>query len=82
MAIKRYGTMNNGSVCQEWYETGEGSARQRSKQLRKLGYRVVSDSSEQVTPVGRVRMTLLTIFAANNDGTWDIPGDGVTDMRL
>jgi hypothetical protein len=47
---------------QEMYETASRDARTRAAQLRKLGYRVsVSALGPQVTPVGRVTMTMLTI---------------------
>ena len=52
---------------QEFYETGSGEARSRAKQLRALGYKVVSSSlGHQVTKVGSVKTTMLTIL--NDDG--------------
>jgi hypothetical protein len=59
-------------MVQEWYETGSDDVRERAKELRKLGYKVASGSSYQVTPVGRAKMTLLSIFAGTSgDGDLD-----------
>lgn len=47
---------------QESYETGDPDIKRRAKQLRALGYRVLSSSlGSQVTQYGRVKMTLLDI---------------------
>lgn len=47
---------------QEHYESKSGDARVRATQLRKLGFKVsVSPLGPQVTPIGTVRMTMLTI---------------------
>lgn len=58
-----YGEPVRGSDWQqEWYETASRHAGRRARQLRKLGLRVgVEGMGEQVTDVGRVRMTLLSI---------------------
>lgn len=60
--VTAYGVTRTPTVQQEWYATGTGDARRRARQLRALGYRVVTSSSDQITPVGRVKMTLLTVF--------------------
>jgi hypothetical protein len=47
---------------QEHFESASGHARARASQLRKLGLRVtVSPLGLQVTSVGTVRMTMLTV---------------------
>ena len=52
---------------QEWFDTGTGESRSRARQLRKFGYQVISSSmGNQVTDVGLIRRTMLTIL--NDDG--------------
>lgn len=47
---------------QEWYETASRDAGKRTRELRKLGYVARSCAmGSQVTKVGRVKMTLVTI---------------------
>jgi hypothetical protein len=49
------------NTCQEWYESASRDARRRAKEFRAQGYRVFVESmGEQVTDVGRVRMTLVS----------------------
>ena len=51
-------------MVQEWYETGSRECRARARMLRKQGYRVVvQNMGDQITSVGRIRCTMLTIFA-------------------
>jgi len=58
---------------QESYESASGNARKRANQLRKLGYQVaVSSMGMQVTPVGSVRLSMVTIFN---------PDDNVPDVE-
>lgn len=64
-----------GRVCsranhaQEWYETASRDAGQRAKELRAQGFRVyVSGMGPQVTGVGVVKMTLVTV-----DGDREVP---------
>jgi len=53
--------------AQEHYETESHDARPRALALRRAGFRVsVTALGEQVTSLGRVRITMLTI--KNNDG--------------
>lgn len=53
---------------QEWYESKSGDARTRAAQLRKLGFKVsVSPMGSQITPAGRVNMTLLTVYHRSDD---------------
>ncbi len=48
---------------QEWYETAARTARIRAMKLRKAGFNVsVSNMGSQVTDVGRVNMTMVSIF--------------------
>lgn len=75
--IKCYGRVRNGNWQQEWYETASRDARRRAMQLRKAGYNViVSTMGEQVTPVGRVKMTLLTVMNVSDE----MPD--VTEIRI
>jgi hypothetical protein len=61
-AIVCYGIIPFPNSQQEHYETGSGDAYLRAKQLRKLGFQVtVSALGPQVTNVGTVKMTMLTI---------------------
>lgn len=47
---------------QEWHETAASTATIRSRQLRKAGFTVsVGSMGMQVTPVGLVKLTLLTV---------------------
>jgi hypothetical protein len=82
MTMKRYGWINIGNISQEHYETGTGDVRKRSAQLRKAGYKVVSEASDQVTSVGIVTMTCLSIFPGQHNDTWSIPEEGITDVPL
>jgi hypothetical protein len=61
--VTAYGSIiRTRTAQQEWYESASGDARKRAAQLRKLGFKVsVESMGSQVTPVGRVKMTLLTI---------------------
>jgi hypothetical protein len=52
---------------QEWYDTASGHARIRAAQLRKAGFRVVTETSSQVTPLGRMKMTLVDIRGGDMD---------------
>jgi len=53
---------------QESYESASGNARKRAHQLRKLGYQVtVSSMGSQITPVGIVKLSLVTIFNPNDN---------------
>ena len=55
--------------CQAWYETATRDAGRRAKQLRALGFSVsVSPMGPQVTGVGVVKMTLVTV-----DGMTSVP---------
>ena len=48
---------------QEWHETAARTARVRARQLRQAGFTVfVSAPEMQITPVGCVRLTLLTVY--------------------
>ena len=62
--ITCYGLTRGPDWQQEWYETASRDARRRARELRGLGHTVsVGAMGAQVTRVGRVRMTLLTIHA-------------------
>lgn len=69
-----YGQVNGGAWCQEWYETASRDAGRRARQLRAAGYRVTVEAmGEQVTSVGRVKMTVVDIRPGLNDDTTDLP---------
>lgn len=51
---------------QEHYETASRDASKRARQLRKLGYHVsVSSLGNQVTNVGRVKMSMVSVYTAD-----------------
>jgi len=67
-------SVNNGRICQESFETGSTDCKDRAKQLRKLGYEVISSSlGIQVTPVGMIKTTMLHILPGLNSDTCDLP---------
>jgi hypothetical protein len=54
--------MTSRNVIQEWYETASRHAGGRARYLRGQGFKVsVEGMGFQVTNVGRVKMTLVTI---------------------
>lgn len=58
-----YGRVLTRHCCDEWYETATRDAAKRARELRKLGFRVlVSGMGSQVTNVGLVNMTLVSIL--------------------
>lgn len=57
-----YGRVGTTKWTQEWYETQSRDAAARARELRKLAYRVsVGSMGMQITPVGRVKMTLVSV---------------------
>ena len=58
-----YGLYRTNNYQTEWYETASRDAGKRARDLRKLGFKVTCDSTfpPQVTSVGKVKMTILTI---------------------
>jgi len=65
---------NNGRWAQESYETASRDAGRRSRQLRKLGYKVaVGSMGPQVTPVGTVKLTMVTVAPGIHEDTFGIP---------
>ena len=59
-----YGLTRTRACQQEWYETASRDAGRRARVLRKQGFRVfVEGMGGQVTSVGRVAMTLVSILA-------------------
>lgn len=76
-----YGRVNDGRWAQESYETASRDAGRRAKQLRAAGYGVVVGSlGPQVTGVGVVRMTMVTIMPGTHEDTFGLPE--VTTVRL
>ena len=67
--------VNQGSWCQESYETPSRDAGKRAKQLRILGYHVtVSPLGPQVTPLGSsIKTTLVDIRPGVHDDTFGLP---------
>jgi hypothetical protein len=69
-----YGQVNQGTWCQEWYETASKDAGLRARSLRKLGYVChVQAMGSQVTGVGHVKMSLLDIRPGTNPDTANLP---------
>lgn len=69
-----YSQSNQGKWCQEYYDTFSGDARKRVKILRKEGYEVTADyMGKQITHIGGVKMTRLTILPGTNNDTMSIP---------
>lgn len=69
------GQVNQGSWCQEAYEAGSPGIRDRARELRRLGYHVlvVAMGLQQVTPLGRIGLTMLDIRPGANVDTCDLP---------
>lgn len=60
--------------CQEVYETSTGHAEIRARQLRRSGYKVdCSEMGEQITAVGRLKMSLLDIRPGKHEDTKNLP---------
>jgi hypothetical protein len=69
--VTAYSVVRGADFQQEWYETKSRDAGKRASQLRKLGFKVsVSGMGSQVTPVGTVNMTLLSVI---HPGDREIP---------
>lgn len=63
-----YGLVRTRNSQQEWYETASRQAAVRARFLRSLGYTVtVSSMGSQVTSVGRMNMSLLTVDLSERD---------------
>ena len=63
-----YGVVRTRTAQDEWYETASRDAGRRARALRKLGFRVlVSSMGSQVTSVGLVKMTLLSVVGLGYD---------------
>lgn len=63
--ITCYGRTGGRNWVQEWYETASRDAGRRARTLRKAGFRVsVECMGVQVTRVGRVKMTILSVHDA------------------
>lgn len=72
-----YGQVNQGSWCQEHYESASRDAGRRVHQLRKAGFLAKSSPmGPQVTRVGVVRMTTVNIAPGSNPDTFGLPKDG------
>jgi hypothetical protein len=60
--ITCYGQTVTRNSTQEWYDSASGDARRRAAEIRKAGLKVsVAPMGSQVTPVGTVKMTLVSI---------------------
>ena len=63
-----YGQVRTRNSIQEWYETASSDARKRATLLRKHGLQVICSSmGMQTTPMGKVKMTLLTILTKDTN---------------
>jgi hypothetical protein len=72
--MKCLGQVNQGRWCQESYESASGDARRRAIQLRKLGYQVtVGSMGMQITKVGSIRLTMVTVNPGVNSNTSGLP---------
>ena len=72
--MKCMNQVNAGSWCQESYETSTRDAGRRAKQLRGLGYQVsVGSIGPQVTPLGTIKTTLVTVRPGVNADTFGLP---------
>ena len=72
--MKCYGQINQGNWCQETYETASRDAGRRARQLRKSGFQAHAGvMGSQVTSVGMVKLTMLTILPGSHSDTLDIP---------
>ncbi len=68
------GQVNQGSWCQETYESASRTAGQRAKQLRALGYQVtVASLGPQVTPLGTLKATMVDIRPGAHADTFGLP---------
>ncbi len=66
--------VNNGSWCQESYETASRHAAKRAKELRAKGYKVVVfGMGSQVTPLGYLKLTMVDIRPGTNQDTFGLP---------
>ena len=80
--MRCYGQINTGKWCQEMYETSTKDAGKRARQLRKAGYQVFSSTlGSQVTSVGVVTMSMLTIRAGEHADTCALPTEGWSHHR-
>ena len=69
-----YGQTIGRDFCQEWYETASRHARKRTAECRKAGFKAFSSSmGNQVTDVGRVKMTLVSIYPDKATDFSDLP---------
>ena len=68
------GRVNQGRWCQETYETASRDAGRRAKELRNLGYEVsVAPLGMQVTPLGLLKLTIVSIRGGANEDTCSLP---------
>jgi len=69
-----YGQINQGTWCQETYESASKHASIRARALRKAGYVVHTGTmGPQVTRVGIVRLSLVDILPGNHNDTCNLP---------
>jgi hypothetical protein len=66
--------VNEGSWCQETYETATRDAGRRARQLRQAGYQAsVVRLGYQITAVGRVALSLVNIRPGEHNNTFGLP---------
>lgn len=72
--------VNQGRWCQETYETASRDAGRRAKELRAAGYEArVSSLGMQVTPLGLLKLTIVSIGPGRHEDTCDLPTEN-TEM--
>ena len=65
--------VNQGSWCQESWDTGNPGIRARVRDLRKRGHQVITSSmGYQVTRLGSMKMTMIDIRPGSNPDTYGI----------
>ncbi len=68
--------VNTGHWCQETYETAAREAGRRVRQLKRVGYEAYSDSlGPQVTPLGVIKLSIVSIRPGDNRDTWGLPDE-------
>ena len=69
-----YGQVHGRGWTQEHYESSTGDAAVRARHLRKVGFDARTSSlGEQVTPVGRVKMSMVDVRHKEGQDGSDLP---------
>ena len=83
-AITCYGATQGPDWRQEVYETASRDAGKRAREVRKAGFQVVTAGmGTQVTPMGTVKLSIVTIERRGDDGIRRLFGaDEVPPVRV